>query len=311
MICLAVPACSFFHTQGSARQKKNQELIEQHLSKDYGAPRIVAQIQNDEINESSGLAASRRNPDIFWTHNDSGDDAFIYAFDRTGKRRGTFRVSGAKNVDWEDMAAYTDAKTGESYLLIGDIGDNDREHSEGKIYRVREPEIRDEDASLNKKNARPTESAEVIRIKYPDERHDAETLLVNPQNGDVYVLSKTLVGASDIYKLTAPFNLDKINVLERIGKIEVPNLPAGLITGGDASPDGKRVVLCDYGAAYEFVLPSNAKNFDEIWKQKPAAIELGERMQGEAVCYGSDGRAVFATSEKKNPPLIEVERKSR
>jgi hypothetical protein len=38
-------------------------------------------------------------------------------------------------------------------------------------------------------------------------------------------------------------------------------------------------------------------------------VELGERKQGEAICYTADGKAIIATSEKKNSPVIKVERK--
>jgi hypothetical protein len=70
----------------------------------YGPPTTIANLKNPGINESSGLAASRSNPGIYWTHNDSGDEPFVYAFDATGESRGVFRVTGAQARDWEDMA---------------------------------------------------------------------------------------------------------------------------------------------------------------------------------------------------------------
>jgi hypothetical protein len=89
----------------------------------------------------------------------------------------------------------------------------------------------------------------------------------------------------------------------------VPAVPNGYLTGGDISPDGSRVVLCDYSAAYELILPAGAASFDSIWSQRPTPIDLGERMQGEAVSYAAEGRSIFATSEKKRPPLIQAKRK--
>jgi hypothetical protein len=300
-------ACSFFSPKSNGQTAK--DTIVQPVSGEYGKARRIATIQDNSITESSGLAASRRNKDIFWTHNDSGDDGFLYAFDRSGKRRGIFRVAGAKNYDWEDIAAYTDPKTGEHYLFIGDIGDNGRKRSEVVIYRVREPEIKPEDANSTKKTARKIERAEAIRVKYPDARRDAETLLVNPANGDLYIVSKSLIGSADVYKLVAGFQISKSNTLEHLGNVSVPSITPGFLTGGSVSPDGKRIVLSDYFAAYEFVMPAKAKNFDEIWKQTGAAIDLGEREQGEAICYGLDGKTLYATSEKKSSPLIEVQRK--
>jgi len=55
-------------------------------------------------------------------------------------------------------------------------------------------------------------------------------------------------------------------------------------------------------------LPAGDSNFDDIWKQEPQTIDLGERKQGEAIGYGIDGNSLFATSEGKHKPLIEVQR---
>lgn len=97
--------------------------------------------------------------------------------------------------------------------------------------------------------------------------------------------------------------------MKKIADFAVPALPNGFVTGGDISNDGKRVVICDYFAAYEIVLPEKSKSFDDIWKQKSEIVQLGERTQGEAICYSADGAAVYATSEKEDSPVIKVDRK--
>ena len=48
-----------------------------------------------ELPEASGVATSRRNPDIVWALNDSGDPA-IYAIDANGKVTGRVRVAGCQ-----------------------------------------------------------------------------------------------------------------------------------------------------------------------------------------------------------------------
>ncbi len=53
-----------------------------------GAPVHLIHMENRSIKESGGIAASRRNPGVFRTHNDGGDGPFVYAFDRWGKDRG-------------------------------------------------------------------------------------------------------------------------------------------------------------------------------------------------------------------------------
>ncbi|CAN5475027.1 hypothetical protein BH10ACI1_BH10ACI1_14800 [soil metagenome] len=289
----------------SAEQLKNSE---ENFSKDWGKSQVVGKIETSEINESSGIAASRCNENVFWTHNDSGDDAFIYALDAKGKKLGTWKVSGATNIDWEDIATRKE-KSGECFLYVGEIGNNKLTRNEFTIYRVKEPLVSDENKSSSKKNPLTTETAEAIKFNYPDTTHNAETLMIHPETGDIYIVSKQLSGAAGVYKLKANYLLEKMNTLEKIANITVPSIPNGLLTGGDISPDGKRVVVCDYFNAYEFILPEKAKNFDEIWAQTPATVELGNREVGEAVGYAADGRSMFATSEKNNSPFIQVKRK--
>lgn len=307
IVCLIFSGCF----QAASGERGNQNVKDKKTgttANDFAAPQIVGKLESDEIGESSGIVASLCNENAFWTHNDSGSQNIIYALNRKGEHLGAWRVSGAKNYDWEDIAAFQDAN-GECFLYIGDIGDNTRGRGEIVIYRVKEPQISAADKSSNNKNARLTASAEAIKITYPKMRHDAETLLVHPETGDIYVITKRLSDAAGVYKLSANYSTDKINTLEKIADFTVPAVPNGFLTGGDISPDGKRVVVCDYFNAYEIVLPEDAKNFDEIWRQKPVVVRLGERQQGEAVAYGADGNAIYATSENKNSPVIEVKRK--
>ena len=304
LVCLIFSGCApIFSTANGNNSNTNG-----NSSPNYDKPKKVGKIESSEIKESSGLAASKCQPDVFWTHNDSGDDAFIFALNKKGEKLGTWKVTGAKADDWEDIAEIK-TPNGDCALYIGDIGNNTRSRSEFTIYRVREPLVSDENKSSSRKNPAATEQAEAIRFVYPDMRHDAETLMVHPETGDIYILSKRLSGASAVYKLKSGFDSGKTNKLEKLADFSVPAVPNGFLTGGDISPDGKRVIICDYFNAYELVLPEKAKNFDEIWKEKPLTVELGPREQGEAVCYSPDGKSIFANSENKNSPLIEVKRK--
>ena len=268
-------------------------------------PVQLATLEERAVRESSGLAASRRNPGILWTHNDSGDGPFVYAFDRGGRSRGTFRVEGASAGDWEDVAAGPGPSAGQPYLYVGDIGDNEKRRESVVVYRFPEPEVRADSAGAAGAPPRPTQPAEAIRLKYPDGAHNAEALLVHPSTGDLYVVTKGAEGAG-VYKLAAPFDAASPHTLARVALLRGPDFFGTLVTGGDVSPDGRRVALCDYAQGYELTLPEGAQGFDEVWKQKPTVVPLGLRMQGEAVCYRLDGAALFATSERAPTPLIEV-----
>lgn len=278
----------------------------------YGAPVHLADLEYDRIAESSGIAASRQTPNLLWTHNDSGDGPFIYAFDRSGRHRGVWHVVGAQALDWEDLAIGPGPNGTGSYLYIADIGDNSRVRSEIVVYRVVEPAVSPTDSTSSLRNPLRTQPAQSIRLSYPDGRHNAETLLVHPATGDLYIVTKVGGEAAKVYKAKAPLSVRVVTRLDWVGEVRFPNPLVGAITGGDISPDGRRLILCDYLDAFELVLPESAGYaFDAIWRQPLYPVNLGVRSQGEAVCYRADGEALFATSEQLPCPLFEIPRRKQ
>jgi hypothetical protein len=274
----------------------------------FEPPQVTGHIANHDITEASGLVASKCQPNVFWTHNDSGDGPFIYAVNPSGENLGTWKVTNAENLDWEDIAERKEPD-GICRIYIGEIGDNDIKRDVHTIYRVREPEVSDDSKNVRRKNAPDTDAAESVNFSYADMNQNAETLLVHPTTGDIYVLTKRKEGPSGVYKIAPTFGSSEVQKVTRLADLQVPSIPVGLLTGGDISPDGRSIALCDYIDGYELTLPADDTNFDDIWKQQPMKIDLGEREQGEAICYSIDGRSIFATTEKKNAPIIEVRRK--
>ena len=261
----------------------------------YGPPRTLAQVSIEDLDESSGLAASHSRPGLFWTHNDDGGP-YLFAFDAKGKSLGRVRVAGADVYDWEDMAIGPNNE-----IYIGDIGDNDRKRKRIAVYKVPEPNANDS----------ATKPARAIKLRYPDGPHDAETLIVHPRTGDIYIVTKARGSdtRTSVYKAAA--NAKSPALLKHVADVDLPSqspitLVLGRITGGAVSPDGTRVVLCDYFRAYEATVP--AGNFDGVWKTTWRAFDIGQRNQGEAITYRHDGKAVLATSEGDTFPLIEVKR---
>ncbi len=307
--CQQVPAVPNAEAAKPPAIASGEQRRQQRQTETYGRPRILGTLQDAAINESSGLVASRTSPGLYWTHNDSGDGPYIYALDERGEQRGTWRVKGASARDWEDIAAGPGPQARTSYLYIGDIGDNGGRREDISVYRVKEPTIKATDPSSNKRKPLVTDDAEVIRFHYPDGAHDSEALMVHPKTGDVYIVTKISFGNSVVYKASAPLNTNSPTTLERIGELIIPSLFGGLITGGDISPDGLRLALCDYLDGYELVLSGGRASFDPIWKQTLQPVDLGKRRQGESIAYRLDGRALLATSEGAHSPLVEVVRR--
>lgn len=282
--------------------------MQSSTASDYGDPVMVGKIETGDVTESSGLSASECQ-DVLWTHNDAGNAPLIFGMDLTGKHLGTWKVEGAGSVDWESIATHKDA-SGKCFLLIADFGDNDEARKNVEIYRIPEPTIVPEGAASSAAKPISTAAAEVMKYAYVDGPQNAETLLVHPESGDIYVVTKEKSGPAGVHRIKQQYGRGEILKTEKVGDVAVPSTPEGLLTGGSFSPDGTRLMLCDKKGGYEFVLPAGSANIDDIWKQKAVQVNVGDRKQGEGVSYGRDGLTLYASSEKKNAPLYMIKRKA-
>lgn len=251
----------------------------------------LCHLQDSRITESSGVAVSG---DVLYTHDDSGDTARYFALDRHCRTLSTYAVLGEQAVDWEDVAL------GAGYLWFGDIGDNSSRRSTVAVVRVRE---------------RGTE-ATVFRFRYDDGAHDAETLLVQPLTGQLFVVTKSYLGLSSVYAAPLHPSASAVDVLTRVtgftthltgtpgGPIGAPGRLA--VTGGDINADATRLVVRTYTDAYEWTIPDGdvVKAFDG----HPTVTPLPPTKQGEGIAYDTDGRSWITTSEGKGAPVGRVAR---
>ncbi len=130
--------------------------------------------RDPQIVESSGLVV--RNG-LFVTVNDSGDSGRTFVVDG-----GTGRTVGGAtwSTEPEDIEAVAPLPGGA--VLVGDIGDNNSERESVTLLEV-----------PSKRGFEDVEPRE-ISLSYRDGPRDAETLLVHPTTGRVYVVSKSLLG---------------------------------------------------------------------------------------------------------------------
>ena len=113
---------------------------------DAAGPCVVANgpVMIPEIPEASGLAVSRRDPALLWSHNDSGSATVLFALDTAGTVRGRVRLP-IRTRDWEDVSTARCASG--DCLDIADIGDNRRARQRIQIHRVPEPRPEDEETA--------------------------------------------------------------------------------------------------------------------------------------------------------------------
>ena len=261
-------------------------------------PTTLCSLQDSRITESSGLAVG---DGVLWTHNDSGDSARFFALDRSCRTRATFNVSGVTATDWEDMAR------GAGALWFGDTGDNASTRSEVLVQRVAEPRVTP---------GTHTVRATTYRFRYEDTAHDAETLLVHPRTGQLFVVTKTYLGLATVYAAPRHPSASAVNVLTRVGSFTIapsgtsggPIGPPGQLsaTAGDINPSADRVVVRTYTDAYEWTVRGG--DVVAAFVVQPTRTALPETSQGEAIAYDTDGRSWLTTSEGKGAPVHRIAR---
>jgi hypothetical protein len=66
----------------------------------WAAPEYAGVFSDPDLDEVSGLAASRAHPGLYWAQNDSGNGAKLVAMKVDGSRVATLTGAGAENVYW-------------------------------------------------------------------------------------------------------------------------------------------------------------------------------------------------------------------
>ncbi len=235
-----------------------------------------------EVRETSGLTQSRRDPNLFWTHNDSGNRPDLFAVDAEGKLVGRVRVQGTKLQDWEDLEGGPCAAG--VCLFAADIGDNDQKRESITIYEIPEP-------SAGASEAAPVQA---LHARFPDGPQDAEALFRLP-SGDLFVVTKGRHGPIALYRYPAPHRLDEVVTLERVRELwPQPGNADDRVTAATASPDGRWVGIRTYRALHLYSAPALVG----AEAAEPVTIDLRplREIQGEALVIADDG-TVWLTSE--------------
>jgi len=244
-------------------------------------------IRDPRITEASGLAPGLRTAGILWTHEDSGHPARLFAVRRDGRTAGVVRVSGVPATDWEAIASYRDA--GRPMLAIGDIGDNRATRTSVRIVVVAEPAPRTG-------TVRPVR---VLTLRYPAGPADAEALLVDPDGGRAFVVTKGLGGAlvqvpPAVWRGTAA---RASGTLERVATVPLP-----FVTDGQMGPGGHPVLRTYFGLA---VLPHLTDRARGGTLRPLATMPLPAQRQGEGLTL-LDGRTALIGSEGVRQPVLRV-----
>jgi hypothetical protein len=262
----------------------------------------VGTVGASAINEASGLAASRDCAGVLWVHNDSGDSARVFAINEAGTLLGTYNLTGASAVDWEDMSLGPGPAPGQQYLYLGDVGDNNATRGVSrppiKVYRVAEPSVSSGQSPVNVNLG----GVETFTLAYPDGARDAETVIVDPANGDLYVVSKR-ESKSRLYRAAAASLADGATITMEF-KTE---LPWGWATGGDVSADGEEILVRGYSNASLWARAPGT-DFWDAFAGTAVSVPLRSEPQGEAVAFDGTGWGYFTVSEGTSQPIYYYDR---
>lgn len=252
--------------------------------------------QNGNIQEASGLAASANHAGIYYVHNDSGDSARFFAITENGADNGTFNVSNAAAIDWEDMERGPCADKQKSCLYFGDIGDNNEARSDYVVYRVEEPaKVGPGTSSL---------TAEALPFAYPDGSHNAEALMVHPTTGELYIVTKKM-GDAKLYQFPEPLDGSSRATLVLRGSVNVPGI-VSLATSAAFRPGGGGVILRTYTSVWYYPI-ANGQSVADSLAAVPCDLPAPSEGQGESVTFAPDGHSYRTISEGNNEPLFKVD----
>lgn len=230
--------------------------------------------------EFSGIVRSRSDKNVFWVHNDSGDQPRVFAIDSLGQFYQSARyrnyegitIAGATNVDWEDITM-----DNKGNLVIADVGNNYNDRKDLVLYVVPEPSPIASNTTFLKK----------LFFKYPDQKsfttkvdfnYDCEAVFF--ADGRFHMLSKDRTDTyTRLYRMDTE-KTDEVNTLTLVDKFNI----GGKVTAADASEDGNRLVVITYDTIWLFERTSPGASY---FNGKISWLPV-EAPQIESVCFKDD-----------------------
>ncbi|MGY0504483.1 hypothetical protein [Luteimonas sp. e5] len=269
---------------------------------------IAGLVTDQELDEISGIAASRRAPDLLWAIQDSGNPARLYALSRRGRVLGTFDIEGAINQDWEDIASFE--LDGEPWLLIADTGDNGGIRKTLHLHFLREPEDVGAGGVL-----RPERS---IEFRWPDGARDCEAVAVDAVRDEILLISKKrqppqlfilpLRPRADAPRtLTARLagtlvGVPQASAAERRDNPQMARLRSQ-VTAADIAPERDAIAVLTYDNLLVYRRDAEL-DWPRALASPPLVVRLHLLPQPEAVAWSHGGHGIFASGEFSPAPIL-------
>jgi hypothetical protein len=259
---------------------------ESERCRDYADGKRLGTLDDKDLDELSGLAASVRFPGVLWAHNDSGGDPELFAISEDGEHLATFELENAEMVDWEDLALSRCSPSGSRRCLyIADTGNNDFDRDDQVIYRLDEPE--------------PDGTSSPVRAEwmavYFESPADVEAMFLDAQ-AQIWLVGKSDTEAT-LFRV-GRFEAETSVIAEPVAERD----DIDFITAADASEDGTRIILRSSRHAWEIFRPAG-RSMGSAFLGEALEVRLDKEAQGEAIAFAPDGDGFFSTSEGRHSPL--------
>lgn len=251
----------------------------------YARPVVSGTVAASKITELSGLVSSQLKPGILWVHNDSGNSARVFAISEAGALLLEVDLVDVTATDIEDMALGV-ASDGMPRLYLGDIGDNDERRAEVQVYAIAEPVLSKLSETCIAVPAQP------LRLTYADGPHNAETLLFDPIDSELWIISKGVTAS--VYRVNTSETLQELTA--------VSTLAFPIATGGSISPDGRAVLIRGYVSA-NLWQRARGTSLAEAFESQSCRVPLASEGQGEAISFAAANLGYWTASEGASSPL--------
>jgi hypothetical protein len=257
-------------------------------------------LENDAINEASGMVRSPNGATHLWLHNDSGDTARVFAVGPEGQDLGIVDLNDAVFVDAEDIAGSSCPDLSAPCLWVGDFGNNFGGRVDQTIYVIEEPAPEAGTADIGWR----------LPMALPDSTINVEAMVVFPDASGIVIIVKEDVVRPDVYYAEGPFADGVPAEFERVGTIEAfgVDLNQGLlVTAADLHPSGTQLLLRTYTGIGLYELDSPLDLTEPTSLGGELITVFTAEPQGEAISFDDSGMAYWTVSERANevanPPL--------